>query len=87
MVEHAIAAVFERRERGFLREVVDVSHATARIEERPAAQDLLRRELQRDVEDLVLPLVAQLPEETEVVLVNLGLDFAEQISYALGEIS
>src|SRR6186997_2333514 len=68
MIEHGVSAILEGRERGLLREVVDVADGAARVEQGLAAQHFLRRELQRDVEDLVLGLVAQLPQEAEVIL-------------------
>src|SRR5207248_2428133 len=68
MIDDAIAAVLERGERGLLGEMVDVADAAARVDERRAANHFLRGELERNVEDLVLALVAQLAKEPEVVL-------------------
>src|SRR5260221_4358748 len=43
MVDHLVAAVLERGERGLLGEVMDVAHAPARVDQGVRAHHLLRR--------------------------------------------
>src|SRR5262245_18059341 len=67
-VDDAIARVLEERERGVLREVVDVADRAAHPEELPRTQQRERRQVERNVEDLVRGPGAQLPQEAEAVL-------------------
>src|SRR5947208_1177945 len=61
-------AVMMRGARGVFREMVQVRHGAARVDERARAHHHLRRELERDVEDLVFAPGAELAQEREVIL-------------------
>src|SRR5512138_3190539 len=65
-VQHFVAGILERGERGPLVEVMDVAHAAARVEQRPPAQQRQGRQVERDVEHLEARLPAQAPQEIEI---------------------
>src|SRR3954464_7951387 len=68
VVDQPVTGVLEAREGRLLREVMDVPDAAPLVDERRAAGDLERGELERNVEELVASLRAQLAQEAEVIL-------------------